>query len=50
MGEASFTLGLGRAGGVSTYLGEGRKDCSGLIPETLKLSALDSSEVKTLCP
>lgn len=46
MGEASFTLGLGRAVGVSTYLGEGRKDCSGLIPETLKLSALDSSEVK----
>lgn len=36
--------------GVSTYLGEGKKDCSGLIPETLTLSALDSRKVKTLCP
>lgn len=36
--------------GMSTYLREGRKDCSALIPETSKLSALDSREVKTLCP
>ena len=36
--------------GVSTYLREGRKACSTLIPETLKLSALDSREFKTLCP